>query len=62
MAALLLSASSAADALIDARVVSGTKRSYQQKLKQINHFLSSTYGRPLIVPSTWTSSSTSSAG
>lgn len=50
MAALLLSASSAADALIDARVVSGTKRSYQQKLKQINHFVSSTYGRPLTVP------------
>jgi hypothetical protein len=50
MAALLSSASSAANALIDARVVMGTKRQYQLKLKHIDHFVSTTYGRPLSVP------------
>ncbi len=38
------------NALIDARVVMGTKRQYQLKLKHIDHFVSTTYGRPLTVP------------
>jgi hypothetical protein len=50
MAALLSSASSAAVALIDARVVKDTKRQYQNKLKHIDQFVSSTYGRGLTVP------------
>ena len=59
MAILLSSASSAAAALIDARVVSGTNRQYQFKLKHIEHFVSAAYGQPLTTPSTWMSSSTS---
>ena len=50
MATLLSSASSAAGALIDARVVSSTKRQYQFKLKHIEHFVSTTYGQPLTIP------------
>lgn len=50
MASLLSSASSAADALIDARVVKGTKRQYQSKLNLISKFFADTYGNPLAVP------------
>jgi hypothetical protein len=50
MTSLLSSASSAADALIDARVVQGTKRQYQSKLNVISRFFADSYGRTLTVP------------
>jgi hypothetical protein len=50
MATVRSSASSAAGALIDARVVVHTKRQYQNKIKHIDKFINDTYGHPLTVP------------